>query len=511
MAKRITSLPLALPPRPARVAATRWLYEAIRGLVLDGRLRPGQALPATRDLARQVQLARGTVVSAFEQLQAEGYLTAAVGSGTRVSAVLPEQLLEAFRGRSATASGRPRTPRPGRRTPVVAPPPPTQVSLSSFGAEVTLLRGDVPRPPRAFRANEPALDQFPLDLWARVAARRLRRASAGLLRGCEPAGFLPLREAVADYLNASRGLACGADQVLIVSGIQEALDLTARLLLRRGDRVVVEDPGYPGACSVLAAHGATIVAAPVSADGIGVDPARWRGARLAYLTPAHQYPLGVTLSLARRLELLDWASSSGALLFEDDYDGEYRYSGRPVPALQGIDRHGVVCFAGSFSKVLFPSLRLGYLVVPAALVDRFAAAKSVLTRHAPLLDQVVLCDFLAEGHFGRHLRRMRELYAERLAVLSTASRHRLAGLLELSPIEAGLQTVGWLADGISAEAAELAARHRGVEALALDRFARLPLARQGLQLGFAATDEREIRRGVEQLAVALEGLARAVD
>ena len=217
------------------------------------------------------------------------------------------------------------------------------------------------------------------------------------------------------------------------------------------------------------------------------------------------------MSLRRRLALLEWARRSGTLIFEDDYDSEYRYSGRPIPAMQGLDRAGVVIFAGSFNEVLFPALRLGYLVVPPAMVDRFAAAESVSMRHAPLLDQAVLCDFITEGHFARHIRRMRELYAERLPVLLEASRSRLDGLLEIPSVEAGLQTVGWLAPGIGAERAAEEAARREVEVIPLSRYASRPLSRQGLLLGFAAVDKRELRRGVEELGKALEACERTID
>jgi GntR family transcriptional regulator/MocR family aminotransferase len=245
-------------------------------------------------------------------------------------------------------------------------------------------------------------------------------------------------------------------------------------------------------------------------EGMQLRARRLRGARLVYVTPGHQFPLGITMSLARRLELLEWARKTGGLIFEDDYDSEYRYSGRPVPALQGLDRNGVVLFAGSFSKVLFPSLRLGYLVIPRDLVGYFAAAKSVTSRHAPLLEQVVLCDFITEGHFGRHLRRMREVYAERLSVLLECARERLAGLLEISSIEAGLQTVGWLRNGLTGERAMEAAARREVEVTPLSWYdfrGGDGVAREGLQLGFAAVDAQEIRRGVRELAVALKAEA----
>ena len=444
-------------------------------------------LPATRDLAGQYGLSRGTVVGAFDQLCSEGYLVGTVGSGTRVNAVLPEDLLEA-----------PRVP--GRRP---APLPPPVRSLSAFARKVALFRGYESRPLAAFRANQPALDLFPITIWAQVAARRLRRATTALLLGTEPLGYRPLQEVVADYLRTSRGVRCEPNQVAIVSGAQEALDLVARLVLGPGDRVAIEEPGYVGAARVFEAVGATIIPVPVDSEGIALSSRGWRGVRLAYVTPAHQFPLGIGMSLPRRLALLEWARGAGALIFEDDHDAEYRYSGRPMPALQGLDRHGVVCFCGTFSKVLFPSLRLGYLVVPPDLVDRVAAAKSIISRHAPLIDQAVLCDFIADGHFGRHIRRMREIYAARRGVLLSECRARLGGLLEISDIEAGLQTVGWLAGGITGVEMEHAAAERGVEVKSLSRYVRGPLLREGLQLGFAAVDEKEIRRGVRELGVAL--------
>jgi GntR family transcriptional regulator/MocR family aminotransferase len=494
MPKRTATIPLALTPRPPGATATRWLYDALRTEILEGRLRPGARLPATRDLAAQYGLSRGTVVNAFDALRSEGYVVGRVGSGTRVNAVLPEDLLQTSRA-------------PGHQP---APLPPRARRLAGFASQVALFRGYEPRALRAFRANQPALDLFPTRRWAQVAARRMRRATTAQLLGTEPLGYRPLREVVADYLRTSRGVRCEPAQVAIVSGAQEALDLVARLVLDPGDRVCIEEPGYPGAARVFEAVGATIVSAPVDGEGVTLGRRRWRGVRLAYVTPAHQFPLGIAMSLPRRLALLEWARAAGALIFEDDYDAEYRYAGRPVPALQGLDRHGVVCFSGTFSKVLFPSLRLGYLVVPPDLVDRVAAAKSIISRHAPLLDQALLCDFIADGHFGRHIRRMREVYAARLDVLLSEGRARLGGLLEISDVEAGLQTVGWLSGGLTGIEAEQAAAERGVEVTSLSRYARAPLLREGLQLGFAAVDAAEIRRGARELEVALSHEAGSV-
>jgi GntR family transcriptional regulator/MocR family aminotransferase len=488
MAKRTTVFELMLPVREPGTPAHRWLYTVLRTEILAGRLRPGARLPGTRDLAGQYGLSRGTIVNAFEQLKSEGYLEGSVGSGTYVNTVLPEELLHVTREARAQ---RP-TQRRQRR------------SVSDYARRVVLFPNLEARSVRAFRANVPALNLFPTDLWTQIAARRLRRASTSLLRGCEPLGYPPLREAVADYLSTSRGVKCAPEQVAIVSGVQEALDLAARLFLNPGDRVCMENPGYPGAAIAFEAVGAKISAVRVDGEGMVLRNTSSQGARLVYVTPAHQFPLGITMSLRRRLELLEWARKSGALIFEDDYDSEYRYSGRPVPALQGLDHHGLVLFVGTFNKVLFPSLRQGYLVIPPDLVDYFAATISVTSRHAPLLTQAVLCDFITEGHFGRHLRRMREVYAERLAVLMESSRQRLAGLLEISNIEAGLQTAGRLCIGITAEAAAKAAAAREVEVTPLSRYSRGRMAGEYLQLGFAAVDAAEIRRGVRELAVALE-------
>ncbi|MGZ3562917.1 MAG: MocR-like pyridoxine biosynthesis transcription factor PdxR [Vulcanimicrobiaceae bacterium] len=492
MTKRVTAFDLALPPRDPGVTSYRWLYAAVRAEILAGRLRPGTRLPATRDLAEQYGLSRGTIVNAFELLKSEGYLEGSIGSGTFVSAVVPDQLLEVVRKGGA----RPRARHEQTR------------NLSDYGKRVDLLPGFKIRPSRAFRPNLPALELFPTTIWAKIMARRLRHVSMDLLLGCDPMGYEPLREAVADYLNASRGVNCEPEHVAIVSGVQEALDLVARLFLNPGDRVCMENPGYTGAGVVFEAAGANVCAVPVDDEGMRVRHGRKERSRLIYVTPGHQYPLGVTMSLRRRVELLEYARKSGALIFEDDYDSEYRYSGRPIPALQGLDRFGHVLFAGSFNKVLFPSLRLGYLVIPPDLVPHFAAAKSLSSRHPQLLDQAVLCDFITEGHFGRHLRRMREVYAERLSVLLEGARERLAGLLEITGVEAGLQTAGWLCNGIDGESAARAAAARDVEVVPLSEFSRERMTREGLQLGFAAVGTGEIRRGVRELAIALEAASK---
>lgn len=489
MPGRTSAYTLVLPPRDPDVPAYQWLCAALRTEILEGRLRPGARLPATRDLAEEYGLSRGTIVAGYEQLKAEGYVRGTTGSGTYVNSTIPDELLGIGSDERSSTMER---HHPRRR-------------ISAMARRVDPFPDSGPRATRAFRANEPALDLFPASLWAQVAGRRLRRVTTELLRGCAPEGYLPLREAVADYLRAARGVRCTAEQVVMVSGVQEALDLTSRLLLDPGARACVEDPGYWGASLAFASAGARISTVRVDDEGMVIPSSRLRGARLLYVTPAHQFPLGTTMSLPRRLELLEWARASGTMIFEDDYDSEYRYTGHPIPALQGLDEHGLVIFAGSFSKVLFPSLRLGYMVVPPDLVDRFAAAISVATRHAPLLEQAILCDFIVEGHFGRHLRRMREVYAGRLNALLEGARRELCGLLEIIGVEAGLQVAGWLADGIDDVSATHAAARRRVEVVPLSAFSRRRMRRQGLQLGFAAVDEKEIRRGITELARALAG------
>jgi GntR family transcriptional regulator/MocR family aminotransferase len=493
MAKKSSSVELLLPPRDRGQTAYRWLSISLRAAILEGRLRPGTRLPSTRELASQHKLSRGTMVAAFEQLRSEGYLEGAIGSGTYVTKVLPEAWLQV----RPKIHPKPEVPRKRR------------LRLSACAVRTQLFEGYESRPTRAFRPNLPALDLFPITLWTQIAARRLRNASLNLLMGCEPLGYFPMRQAVADYLNASRGVRCVPQQIAIVSGVQEALDLVSRLLIDPGDRVLMENPGYSGAALVFEASGAKVKAVTLDDEGVQLRSSRIRNVRLIYVTPGHQFPLGVTMSLARRLHLLRWAQDSGALIFEDDYDSEFRYSGSPIPALQGLDRNERVLYAGSFSKVLFPSLRLGYLVVPLSLVHAVEAAKSLTNRHAPLLDQAVLCDFITQGHFSRHLRRMRLIYAERLSVLLDEADQNLSGLLQISPVEAGLQTSAWLLNAINGEAAAAAAKEHGVEVTPLSRYALTPRQREGLQLGFAAVHAREIRRGVQNLAVELEKVSRS--
>lgn len=480
-----------LPLDPA--AATplfRQLYEGLRCGILDGTLAAGVRVPATRRLAGELGVSRNTVLNAYEQLLAEGYLEGKAGSGTYVPRTLPEELLQV----------RPAAP--------AQPAPPPRRPLSRRGELLAGTSAGVARSsgvPRPFRPGTPALDAFPFETWRRLVARHHRRPPPDRLAYDHAAGYAPLRRAIAAHLGPARAVRCDPDQVLVVNGAQHGLDLVTRLLLDPGDTAWVEDPGYPGARAALQGAGVRLVPIPVDGDGLDVVAGAARGpdARLAYVTPSHQYPLGVTLSLPRRLALLEWARRANAWVVEDDYDSEFRYAGRPLAALQGLDRDGRVIYLGTFSKTLFPALRLGYLVVPPDLADAFVAARHATDRQAATLTQAVVADFLDEGHFVRHVRRMRTLYAERQETLLRAAGRELGGLLELGPCATGLHLMGWLAAGRDDRRASLAAARAGVEAPPLSGYCLEPRGRGGLMLGYAGADARQIRDAVRRLGAAL--------
>jgi GntR family transcriptional regulator/MocR family aminotransferase len=476
----------------------RQLYEAVRKAILFGSLKAGARLPATRVLATELGVSRTTVLLAFELLLAEGYVEGRLGSGTYVNPALPEHLVN-----GAPEEGSPL--RPERRRP----------PLSGRGKEFARARTTVVKEsdlPRPFQIGFPALDAFPYKLWRRLLGRQWRAQPAALLGFGEPAGYRPLREAIAGYVNAARGVQCSADQVIVTATSQRAIELVAQLLLDPGDFAWVEDPCYFGARGALLSAGVRLVPIPVDADGLDVakGKARCPAARLAYVTPSYQSPLGVTMSLARRLALLEWARSSGAWVLEDDYDSEYRYAGPPLPSLQGLDRHGRVLYVSNFSKVLYPSLRITYLIVPPDLVDAFLAARTLVDWHPTSVDQAVVADFIAQGHFAHHLRCMRALYLERQAALVAAAESELTGLLDLHPSEAGMHLVGWLPSGVNDRTASAQAAAHGVAAAALSDYYMRPPKRGGLVLGYAAHQPSEIRDGVRRLATALRS-ARAID
>jgi GntR family transcriptional regulator/MocR family aminotransferase len=353
----------------------------------------------------------------------------------------------------------------------------------------------------------PDFEGFPFAEWTRITSKLWRDPPRELLFYGDPAGYEPLREQIAAYVGAARAVQCDVSQVLVVGGSQQALELSARLLVDPGDAVWIEDPGYLGARAALQSSGARLVPVPVDDEGIDVDAGirRCADARVAYVTPSHQFPLSVTMSLPRRLALLDWAARTNAWILEDDFDSEYRYAGRPLASLQGLDGYGRVIYIGTFSKVMFPSLRIGYMVVPPDLVDAFVAARAIVDRHPPLVEQAALAQFMAGGHLARHIRRMRTLYEERQEMLLDAGKRQLRGLIDLQPADTGMHVVGWLPKGAADATVSRAASAGGVEATALSQYcleAKLPPA---LTLGYAGCDERAIRDGAGALARVLAG------
>ena len=487
--------------RSSDVPLHRQLYEGLRHAVLEGRLVAGTRLPATRRLAVELGVSRNTVMGAFLQLTAEGYVEGRVGSGSYVSSSLPDDLLRVSAERLAGEE------RDGDESGARY----SGHLLSHRGKLLASTRTSTVRDrglSRAFRPGSPALDEFPYGLWKRLTSKTLGHAPEKLFGYGDAAGYRPLREAIADYAGTVRAVRCSWEQVIVTSGAQQALDLCARLLTDPGDAAWIEDPGYEGTRAALTAAGARLVPVPVDEEGLDVRAAIEKSpdARLACVTPSHQYPLGTTMSLSRRLALLEWAVHHGAWIIEDDYDSEFRYSGRPIEALQGLDNEGRVIYIGTFSKVLFPGLRLGYVIVPPELVDAFVNAREIVDRHPPGVQQATLAEFIVEGHFARHVRRMRTLYQRRQTVLVESVSKELSGLLTVRPAEGGMHLIGWLEKGVDDAAASDASAAYGVEVPPLSLYAAQSPLRPGLLMGYAAVEERRILESVATLAKPLSVL-----
>jgi GntR family transcriptional regulator/MocR family aminotransferase len=468
------------------------LFRGLRRAIVDGTLTPGARLPSTRALASDLDVSRNVVLLAFAQLVDEGYAEARGGSGTFVAITLPDPRARARVTAAPIAAGAapPRLSAQARRVVALAPLP------------------AVGRPARPgllydFRYGVPAVAEFPQQAWGRLAQRRLRAMSIGTLRYGKALGWLPLRKAIAEYVTRTRGVVATIEQVVIVNGSQQALDLVARLLVDAGDRVVIEEPSYLSARQVFLAAGADVTTVPVDADGLDVSQLPARGpARLAYVTPSHQFPLGGVLPRDRRLELLRWASRSDAVVVEDDYDSEFWYGGHPVEAIQGLDSAGRVIYIGTFSKVLFPSLRLGYLIVPPPLVAPLAALKFLMDRHAPAFEQEVLADFISGGHFERHVRRARARNAARRKAMLDAVHDAFGDRVEIAGANAGIHMVAWLRDVPAASLDGLIARaaDKGIGIYSVAPYYANPPERAGLLLGYAGLTDGEIRDGIRALA-----------
>jgi len=472
----------------------RQLYAAIRNAILEERLPRGHRLPASRQLAEELGVSRNTVALAFEQLMIEGYLHGKIGSGTYVTDDLPERLLQT---RPVMKSQAPVTSRRHRAS-----------DRGRAASKLILPRNRTPEDVRPFQSGVPALHEFSYDLWMKLTQQVWRSLPVNTLAYGDAGGYELLREAIAAYLRTSRAVRCDAEQVIIVNGSQQGVDLVARALLDPGENVWVEDPGYLGARAALLGAGVRLTPVPVDGEGMQIDNRKTR-VRLIYVTPSHQYPLGVTMTLPRRLHLLEWARRSGAWILEDDYDSEFRYAGRPLASLQGLDTCGCVIYLGTFSKVLFPGLRLGYLVVPKNLIETFLSVKTVADRQSAVLEQAVLARFIDEGHFARHLRRMRVLYRERQEILLDAAAQELDGRLELHPAHSGMHLIGWLQKKKDEQQIARRAEEFGVIAHPLSDYAMRYHHRPGLLLGYAAFDERQIRQGVRRLGEALNSMEKA--
>jgi GntR family transcriptional regulator/MocR family aminotransferase len=455
------------------------IYDSFRSRVIRGELRAGDLVPSSRELARESRISRLPVLTAYAQLLAEGYFESRVGAGTFISSSLPRRSTvsspSAARGQrllSAQAAALPKYERPSW--------------AESLGP---------------FQVGQPELQKFPIEIWLKLIARYSRRMRLKALQYGNAMGLLELREAIATYLRTSRGVRCEAQQIMIVSGSQQALDLATRVLLEAGSATWVEEPGYWLVHHVLKAARCRIIPVPVDAEGLNVTAGIKlnRNARAAFVAPSHQYPLGVTMSAARRLQLLEWAQRSRAWIVEDDYDSEYRYGSLPIGSLQGLDGNARVIYIGTFSKVMFPSLRLGYLVIPSDLIERFAAMRQVMDICPTHITQAVMSDFIREGHFARHVRRMRPIYAERRRVLIAELECHFRDNVTIMGDQAGMHLAIFLARGRDDRkiAATAARQSLWLSALSSSYFGRTP--RHGFVLGFGNAKAREIPQAVRHL------------
>jgi GntR family transcriptional regulator / MocR family aminotransferase len=481
---------------------TARIYRSLRDGVRDGRLRPGDRLPPTRELARTLNVSRGTVATAYERLTAEGFLAGRVGAGTFVA---PDGAVGGAVGGSAGGAAAGHGPQLTPSTMRGLRPRPGWDRAPSTRSTPWSSRYD-------FQVGVPDTRLFPYDTWRRLVAAEWRpRRGAGPDREpagyAEPAGHPGLRAAIASYVGYARSVRTTVDDVVVTNGAQQALDLVARVLVAPGDVVAVEEPGYPPARDVFAAHGARVVGVPVDGEGLVVSRLP-RAARLVYVTPSHQFPLGVAMSLPRRRELLAWAGAHDAAIIEDDYDSEYRFADRPLEPLHGLDDGGRVVYVGTFSKTLLPGLRLGYVVVPPSLRDAVRAARQLTDGHGPVATQAALARFMDDGLLARHIRRTAKVYAERRSLLLAGLAGELAPHLEVVPSAAGLHVCAVLRSGDEGTASAAAGRAlaAGVAVETLDRYEAEVGGPAGFVLGYGAVDAADVPHGLTLLAEALRAV-----
>jgi len=486
--------PIALAYR-SKTPMYRQLYDWFRRAIIDGQMRPGQRVPSTRGLAAELKMSRIPVLNAYEQLLAEGYFETFVGAGTCVARSIPDDTLspQAVKARKGLQEkvGKLGPRRMSRRGAALTHVP-AQSWLDNLGA---------------FRVSLPALDHFPIGVWSKLVARHSRRPPRGIMAYSDAMGYPPFRDAIAEYLGAVRGVRCEASQILVTTGSQQALQISAQVLLDPKDRVWIEEPGYPGARQAFMTAGAQLIPVRVDHDGVNVAEIipRGRNARAAYVTPSHQYPMGMTMSATRRMLLLSWAVRTGAWIIEDDYDSEYRFGSHPMASLQGLDADGRVIYIGTFSKVMFPALRLGYVVVPKDLVPAFSAAREAADIFSSTLYQAVLTDFIREGHFARHIRRMRMLYMDRRRALVNAIQIQMGDMLEVIGAEAGMHLVALLPRGTDDVAVSRKAAQRGISAMPLSICYLKPPTRGGLILGYGGANAHQIHDGIRKLRMSVQG------
>lgn len=464
------------------------VYEAFCAAIVRRNLHAGQRVPSSRALAVELRISRIPVLNAYSQLLAEGYFEARTGSGTFVSSSLPDQWMSIKQGAPVSSKAHSGHAQISTRAEIL-PPYKAAPWAGKWGA---------------FIVGQLAFEHFPFQIWSSLLNRHVRNVRIQSLHYGDPMGSEIFRSTIAEYLRTARAVNCDASQIMVVSGSQQALDLCARVLLNPGDKVWIEEPGYWLARDVFRLAGCDLVPVPVDEEGLDVAAGRQRSrkARAAFVTPSHQFPLGATMSASRRLQLLDWAHRSGSWIIEDDYDNEYRYESMPIASLQGLDRHSRVIYIGTFSKTLFPSLRLGYIVIPRDLVDRFLAVRHVMDVSPPHLYQAVLNDFMSQGHFARHIRRTRLLYSERRDVLVESIKNEFGAKVEILGAEAGMQLVVTLPKGLRDRSVSERAAAQGLWLWPLSGC--YEKARQGLILGFGSTTPKEIPKAVGQLRTVIE-------
>jgi GntR family transcriptional regulator/MocR family aminotransferase len=464
----------------------RQLYHSLRAQILDGSLRPRSRLPATRELAAELAVSRNTVMAAYDALLAEGYLVSLAGSGTRV-ALLPEPPARPPQGGTA----------------------PTLPALSARGALMTAQPTDPTRPGRiAFHPGCPEIAAFPFSTWSQLLASHMRNVTEDLFGYHLVGGHPKLREAIVDYLTVSRGVKCDPGQIIVVTGTQAALDLIGRIFMDPGDPFWIEEPGYLGAHGAFLSAGGRPVPLPVGPQGWDLESGHRPRPRLIFVTPSCQWPLGQVMPMDVRLRLLQIARRHDAWIVEDDYDSEYRFRGHPVPAMQGLDPSGRVIYVGTLSKTMFPTLRVAYIVVPPALVEGFRTAVNITGQYPPAFLQSALAEFIGDGHFAAHLRRMRRLYARRLREFVAACRARLGPWLTIDEADTGMQVIGYLEPPLEDGRVAAAALRHNVDFSRLSTQYRHSAPTQGLILGYAGVAQERARVGIERLRAAFEDIDR---